>query len=130
MAGAFLLLSMTIGSGYGIIFGTALQKKEKDVNNTKICPICDKSYAPYGNQKYCCEECSKEARRRQALEYKRRGYRKKAPTRKRAVPAPVKVRVNSLDSLSGEQLLHYGALQQAMNAELLKVEIPRGPRHE
>ena len=28
--GAFLILSMTVGTGYGIIFGIALQRKEKD----------------------------------------------------------------------------------------------------
>ena len=28
--GAFLLLSMTVGTGYGIIFGIALQRKEKE----------------------------------------------------------------------------------------------------
>ena len=28
--GAFMLLSMTVGIGYGIIFGTALQKKKKE----------------------------------------------------------------------------------------------------
>ena len=28
--GAFMLLSMTVGVGYGIIFGTAFRRKEKD----------------------------------------------------------------------------------------------------
>ena len=30
MVGAFLFLSLTVGLGYGIIFGTALRRKEKD----------------------------------------------------------------------------------------------------
>ena len=93
------------------------------MTETMICPICGAEFTPRCGQKYCRVECRTIAKRRQERSYKREDYKKNA-TKDEPVARTVQTKCRPLSSLSGEELLHYGAIQQSMNRDSLRVHIP------
>jgi hypothetical protein len=100
------------------------------IDEVFICPVCGKEFTPSFNrqQKYCCAECRKIAKKRKDREYYREYYREGRwlkKKKKEPVAPHVQVKSRSLSSLSGEELLHYGQIQQGMNMDALRVHIPK-----
>lgn len=86
------------------------------MNETKICPICDKAFAPHSNrQKYCGMSCAQKAKRKHDIAYNKKNAQKIKDNRLARVLAD-KVKVSKskrrgLDLMTGEELLHYGEYQ-------------------
>lgn len=108
---------------------------------SKICPICGKSFVAKTKRPtmFCSEECRAERKRQLGKAYwDAYGKHKKRKRKPKPIEADfyvsneefelnAKTRVKSraLDSLSGEELLNYGAVQQRMNADKLRVCVPK-----
>jgi hypothetical protein len=96
------------------------------IDEVRICPICGKAFVPHQwQQKYCCSDCAKKAKKLKDIEH-HKSYRMlgKRPKEEPLFEATVKVKSKPLNSMSGEELLSYGSVQQGMNAEELRVHIP------
>jgi predicted nucleic acid-binding Zn ribbon protein len=95
------------------------------IDEVRICPICGKEFVPLQpwTQIYCCKECRELANRQKAKGRKRAyRYRYQRPV---SEPKPVvQASGKRLDSFSGEELLHYGQLQQERYRDNLRVYIP------
>ncbi len=91
---------------------------------TMTCPVCGKEFLPYNIkvQKYCSAECrQKEMKRRNKEYYKSYHHKHKKVKNEPLFGSRAQVKSKPLDSLSGEELLHYGSIQIQENMEHLRV---------
>ena len=96
------------------------------IDEVRICPICGKEFTPSFNrqQKYCCAECAKIAKKLKAKEYYKWYYLQHKMANSEPLLEPrVTVKSRPLDTLSGDELLHYSSVQQKMNANMFSVTI-------
>ena len=90
------------------------------IDEVRICPICGKEFTTSFNrqQKYCCAECAKIAKKLKAKVYYKWYYLQHKMANSEPVLEPrATVKSRPLDTLSGEELLHYGRVQQGMNKD-------------